>query len=446
MIPLWMLYAAILATLLGAAAAAAERLLRYGGGSGRWVWMGALAASVVLPAALWRSSVSGSSLGASVRHRLGIAEGSGAEAVRGVPDSGADLGTPSVMGTWVQDATGTVGGALAAAEGPLLWAWLAGSAILFVGVLGASLTLRRRARSWGRAWVQGERVLISRDVGPAVMGVWRPRVVLPSWALGLGRRSLEVVLLHEREHVAGRDLWFVHAALLALVAMPWNPALWWQLRRLRLAVEVDCDRRVLSRGVAPKRYGEVLLEVEGRAGGAALNVLALGEPTAFLRRRFQMMTEAMAPQTNGNRSWKAALAGFAGLAALAVACEAPAPPEPEASEEAPEEAREAPDRPDLAEQPQFTPFTRSPRVENVDEVEAHVEEVHPGVEGEVVVAIFITDEGEIENSQIDREAEHPEVNEAALEVLQTFEFSPAYNRGEPVPVWITLPIHFAAPD
>ena len=37
--------------------------------------------------------------------------------------------------------------------------------------------------------------------------------------------------------------------------MPWNLALWWQLRRLRLAVEMDCDNRVVAALGDPNPYG-----------------------------------------------------------------------------------------------------------------------------------------------------------------------------------------------
>ena len=38
---------------------------------------------------------------------------------------------------------------------------------------------------------------------------------------------------------------------MAVVLMPWNLPLWWQWRRLRFAIEVDCDARVLASGRIP---------------------------------------------------------------------------------------------------------------------------------------------------------------------------------------------------
>jgi beta-lactamase regulating signal transducer with metallopeptidase domain len=43
--------------------------------------------------------------------------------------------------------------------------------------------------------------------------------------------------------------------------MPWNLAFWWQLRRLSLAVEKDCDNRVVAVLGDPHGYGELLFKV-----------------------------------------------------------------------------------------------------------------------------------------------------------------------------------------
>ena len=51
---------------------------------------------------------------------------------------------------------------------------------------------------------------------------------------------------HVLEASHGRDPLVLHAAALLALVTPWNLALWWLNRRLRLAVELDCDARVLA--------------------------------------------------------------------------------------------------------------------------------------------------------------------------------------------------------
>jgi bla regulator protein blaR1 len=50
-------------------------------------------------------------------------------------------------------------------------------------------------------------------------------------------------------------------ASLPIILMPWNLAMWWQIRRLCLAVEMDCDNRVVSALGDATAYGELLLKV-----------------------------------------------------------------------------------------------------------------------------------------------------------------------------------------
>jgi len=67
--------------------------------------------------------------------------------------------------------------------------------------------------------------------------------------------------------------------------MPWNLPLWWQLRRLRFAVEIDCDARVLRRGYDVSRYGETLIAVGERQSATIAMVAAMSEPRSLLEQR-----------------------------------------------------------------------------------------------------------------------------------------------------------------
>ncbi len=306
-----MIYGAVLAFLVAGAAHFIDRGLRSLRRPTRWAWVGALVAGGLAP----------------FFPRL---------FPLGTPEVSGDLGLPLTgLGLPIGQLyeLGAIGAStpevtrpfLSALEGSLGALWIAGSVLVLVVFAGAWLRLHRQGEAWERRDVLGEDVLLSDAQGPAVLGLFRPRIVLPKWALALPKNDLELVMLHEREHKRARDPALLAAGLLLTALAPWNPALWWSLRRLRLAVEGDCDGRVLARGVAPKSYVRLLIEIASRAGRVPALAPALtetGEPS--LRKRLLMIRATFAE----NRIWAAALAAAAGVALLVVACETPVPQEP----------------------------------------------------------------------------------------------------------------------
>jgi hypothetical protein len=68
--------------------------------------------------------------------------------------------------------------------------------------------------------------------------------------------------------------------------LPWNLPLWWQWRRLRFAIEVDCDARVLaSARVAELAYAEALLNVAACSSEVPLAAAAMCESPSTLEKR-----------------------------------------------------------------------------------------------------------------------------------------------------------------
>jgi TonB-dependent SusC/RagA subfamily outer membrane receptor len=208
-------------------------------------------------------------------------------------------------------------------DGPLTLLWLLGSISLLVAALWAGRLLHRARRRWDTHRLGSQEVLVSDGLGPAVFGLFRPVIVVPHWVLGLSAEEQEMILLHEREHQAARDPALLALALVMLAVTPWNPALWWMARRLHLAVEGDCDARVLARGVSAKRYGRLLLEVAsgGRGFSALTPALAEGGET-FLERRLLMIRSTV--RKKGLLAVAVPMILSAGF--LVLACETPTPP------------------------------------------------------------------------------------------------------------------------
>lgn len=179
-------------------------------------------------------------------------------------------------------------------ETALVAAWCAGTCALLITYLFLTVRLRQAARHWRQDRIDGQRVWITDSMGPAVYGFFSPIILLPGWLLQADGKARSAALAHERSHVEAGDPALLLLGLLLITLVPWNLPLWWQLRRLRFAIEVDCDARVLNEGMTPRDYGSALLAIGERGITAPLGAVALTEPASQLLRRIRIMTTDIA--------------------------------------------------------------------------------------------------------------------------------------------------------
>lgn len=96
----------------------------------------------------------------------------------------------------------------------------------------------------------------------------------------------------------------------------------------------------------------------------------------------------------------------------------------------------------------ITPYTVPPRIRNLDDVVRAMERAYPralrdaGLGGTVHVLFSIDESGVVQAFEIDGSSGYPALDEAALSVAEVYRFSPALNRDQRVPVWVSFPIIF----
>jgi len=271
----WMVYVAEVALLLSTAAFCAERAARARRGSSRWIWLTSIMASLVVPLLVSFVAIDVFSLDwpAAVGRVIPL----------------RSITTPALSpAIWMSGSTGDLS-AWRAFDPLLTRAWLAASFLLSVGLTASALHLFWRKRTWRTATLSGAGVYVARNTGPAVVGILRPRIVVPAWILRASAAQQDMVIAHERSHIEAGDQRLLAVALCVLVCMPWNIPLWWQLRRLRNAIEIDCDARVLTCGHSAADYGEVLLAVGQRQSIFIGAVAAMSERASFLEQRIRIM-------------------------------------------------------------------------------------------------------------------------------------------------------------
>ncbi len=165
-----------------------------------------------------------------------------------------------------------------------------------------------------RLGVRGEvEVLTSPEIAtPQVLGVLRPRILLPAAALPrLSREELAMTLCHELVHVRRGDLWLGWVPAVAQRLFFFHPLARLAAREYALAREAACDAAVLRlMDPAPDAYGRLLLRL-GVAPRLPRWAAAGAAPTfRTLKRRLEMLQQSTG-RTHVRRAWWLAVAPLA---------------------------------------------------------------------------------------------------------------------------------------
>jgi TonB family protein len=417
MIASWMVYTLALSALLALMAAGFERMGVSLRRPVRFVWVASMLASLLVPPTL------------AARRAL-------------VRESAAVQVMPFVID--VQRATtitATAGGSNLSArlDAVLLGAWCLATAWLVARLIAVTQSVRRKTISWHRRSIDGVDVHLAPDAGPAVVGVRSMHVVLPEWILDLDQPLRAIILRHEEEHRAARDPYLLFGAAIAVALMPWNIALWWQARRLRLAIEMDCDARVLAAHPIPERYGLLLLTIaQRRSMMPSMLAPMLSEPASHLERRIVAMR-----RTKFVRLSVGAGAGLAMLA-LGFACTLRSPDSVTGPHGMPQRAT-APVR--VYDTTTFKEFQVEQQVEPVagNSAPRYPDSLRAAnVEGEVVAQFVVDTTGRADMSTFKVvKSSHPMFSTAVSSSLPNMQFAPAQVGGKKVKQLLQMPFVFS---
>lgn len=203
------------------------------------------------------------------------------------------------------------------ANGYIVLAWLAGA-------LGAAVLQMVRQRSYVRSLGKltprgGIAYSASLHGGPALVGLWRPIVVVPADFDGRytpGER--ELILAHERTHAGRRDP-LANAAGAALRCLNWfNPLIHIAERLMRADQELACDASVMRRHPNARRsYANAMLKTQLSANAAPLacqwqsthplkeRIMSLNQTTPYALRMTGRLLIAVAMATGSWAAWAA---------------------------------------------------------------------------------------------------------------------------------------------
>lgn len=299
------------------------------------------------------------------------------------------------------------------------WALLLAAAWAF-GALGLALRFLHQQRGFsaglGALQARGDGLWTSAaNQGPAVVGAWRPRIVLPlDFEDRYPPRQAALVIAHERAHVRRGD---VRATLVAsaLRCLQWfNPLLHVAAPRFRLDQELACDATVLaSHPDARRSYADAMLNTQLAVPG--LPVGCHWQSSQSLKERILMLKH---PQPGARRRRIGALALCAVLSASSYATwalrpaeTAPVPPPPPVSTDTP-----APPYP------------------------ARALAARQG--GRVVLKLLVATDGRVKDAVVESSTPEGVFDATALEAARKWTIQPATEAGRPVEGWMRVPVDF----
>ena len=161
--------------------------------------------------------------------------------------------------------------------------------------------------------------------GPAVVGILRPRIVLPvDFEARYTAAERELVIAHERAHLAAFDAQINAFAALAQCLNWFNPLFHLARKALRVDQELACDARVMARHAEAKRiYAEAMLKTQLAAQPVPLGC---AWPPIGAKPLKQRITNLSRPLPGARRTAFGSMLCLVGMGAVATIVWAAQPP------------------------------------------------------------------------------------------------------------------------
>ena len=316
----------------------------------------------------------------------------------------------------------------------LLPAWLAG--VVMFALWQAALQ-RRFHRSLGAVHSDADGHLRAECCAglPAVVGL-RARIVLPAdFEARYSTGERELILAHERIHVARRDV-LGNALIAALRCVYWfNPLAWIAADRFRRDQELACDETVVTRHPHARRvYGEAMVKTQLSAMPAPLACHWFGghplkERIAMLKRpvpgaRRVLIGLVIAGMVVAGTAWatwaaRPATKAVTGSAAAATAADPPVKPV----------AHDRPAQADADGNVLTPPKYPADAVANK-------------VSGKVVLLVDVAADGSVTDAQVETSEPAGVFDQAALGAAKDWKIKPAMKDGKPVAGRVRVPVDF----
>lgn len=258
-------------------------------------------------------------------------------------------------------------------------------------------------------------------LGPAVIGLWKPRLVLPTdFARRYSPEEQALVLEHERQHLQRGDLPAQALCSLLRCLFWFNPLVHAAATRFRLDQELACDAAVLARHPdARRRYGEVMLKTQLADFGLPLG--CHWQSSHPLKERIAMLKSPL-PSAGRARVASALIVASMALATFGAWAVQPAAPSPPA-------LRVVTDQ-DVLTKPKYPAAAAA-----------------EGIGGLLVLELLVGEDGVPREVRVKHAKPEGVFDAAAVEAARQWRFNAGRNgnHGEKVEGWVSVQVQFTPP-
>lgn len=152
--------------------------------------------------------------------------------------------------------------------------WVGGMLLMMILAMGSAVRLHKLIREAVR--VRGNIYICDAVASPFILGIFRPRVYLPS---ALREEELRYIAAHESAHLKRKDHWWKALGYFLLCIYWFHPLCWAAYSLLCKDIELACDEKAVKDMTFHERkeYSRVLLSCAGQRRLIMVCPLAFGE-------------------------------------------------------------------------------------------------------------------------------------------------------------------------
>jgi TonB family protein len=332
-------------------------------------------------------------------------------------------GAPLAAGNEAMVLLATLPGSASLAAGAFA-PWLAGLWLLGTCALALLMAIRQRRFQQGVQREPGLAYDASAWATPAVTGLLRPRIALPSdFASRYTPDEQRLVIAHEQLHIERGDIPAQALATLLRCLFWFHPLVHAAAARFRFDQELACDAAVLARFPQARRsYGDAMLKTQ--LAGFGLPVGCHWQSCHPLKERISMLKQTL-PGPRRRRAATALIVGLAATASLAAWAAQPTAPAPATG---------------------AAPLTALTNDDVLAPPKYPADAAAQGLGGLVVLDVLVGVDGVPKEIKVFESSPEGVFDKMAVEAAWNWRFNAGRNgaTGEKVEGWVRVPVKFSA--